>query len=107
MVISSRRILWTPRAGQVTRIGIPRALLYYKFADMWETFFERLGAEVMVSPITTKKIKEEALKIAPNEDCYSTKLYFGHVLALEDKVDYLFIPRFGGYRWNCVSCPKA
>jgi predicted nucleotide-binding protein (sugar kinase/HSP70/actin superfamily) len=90
----------------VTRIGIPRALLYYKFADMWETFFERLGAEVVVSPITTKRIKEEALKIAPNEDCYSTKLYFGHVLALEDKADYLFIPRFGGYRRNCVSCPK-
>jgi len=74
---------------------------------MWETFLRQLGAQVVVSPPTTKKIKEEAVKIAPNEDCYSTKLYFGHVLALKDKVDYLFIPRFGGYRKNYVSCPKS
>jgi predicted nucleotide-binding protein (sugar kinase/HSP70/actin superfamily) len=88
------------------KVGIPRALLYYKFADMWETFFRQLGAQVVVSPLTTRKIKDEAVKIAPNEDCYSTKLYFGHVLALKDKVDYLFIPRYGGYRKNYVSCPK-
>jgi predicted nucleotide-binding protein (sugar kinase/HSP70/actin superfamily) len=89
------------------KVGIPRALLYYKFADMWETFFRQLGARVVVSPLTTRKIKEEAVKIAPNEDCYSTKLYFGHVLALKDKVDYIFIPRFGGYRKNYVACPKC
>jgi len=88
------------------RVGIPRALLYYKFSEMWITFFKELGVEVIVSPRTTKKIKFDSVKNAPDEDCYSTKLYFGHTLALKDKVDYLFIPRFGGDHHTYVGCPK-
>lgn len=88
------------------KIGIPRALIYYKFAEMWETFFQKLGAEIVISPKTTKKIKEDSVRLAPNEDCYSTKLYFGHVMAIKDKVDYLFIPRFGGEDKRNVGCPK-
>jgi len=34
------------------KIGIPGALLYY---PMWQTFFEELGAEVVVSPPTTQE----------------------------------------------------
>lgn len=88
------------------RIGIPRALIFYKFSDMWKTFFEELGLEVIISPKTTKQIKNFAVKSAPDEDCYSTKLYFGHVMAIKGQVDYLFIPRFGGWRKNLVGCPK-
>lgn len=88
------------------RVGIPRALLYYKFSEMWITFFKELGTEVIVSPRTTKKIKFDSVKNAPDEDCYSTKLYFGHTLALKDKVDYLFIPRFGSDHHTYVGCPK-
>ncbi|MGC9779843.1 MAG: hypothetical protein HZR80_11420 [Candidatus Heimdallarchaeota archaeon] len=88
------------------RVGIPRALMYYKFADMWVTFFQELGAEVIISPKTTKKIKQEAVNIAPNEDCYSTKLYYGHVMAIKDQVDYLFIPRYGASDKRYVGCPK-
>ena len=98
-------------ASQKIRVGIPRALLYYKFFPMWTTFFEEIGAKVIVSPKTNKILKDVAVSIAPDEDCYSTKLYFGHVMALKDKVDYLFIPRFSsggfgkGHEKN-VSCPK-
>ncbi|MBD3189645.1 MAG: hypothetical protein GF308_03330 [Candidatus Heimdallarchaeota archaeon] len=88
------------------KVGLPRALIFYKFEDMWITFFEELGAEVIVSPKTNKQIKKDALKCAPEEDCYSTKLYFGHVMALKDKVDYLFIPRFGSDHKVNVGCPK-
>ncbi len=88
------------------RVGIPRSLLFYKFSDLWITFFEQLGAEVIVSPETTKKIKDVAVRLAPDEDCYSTKLYFGHAMALKDKVDYLFVPRFGGSKKKYVGCPK-
>jgi len=78
---------------------------------MWTTFFEELGADVIVSPKTNKILKDVAVSIAPDEDCYSSKLYYGHVMALKDKVDYLFIPRFSsggfgkGHEKN-VSCPK-
>lgn len=35
------------------RVGIPRALLYYQYYPAWKTFFEEMGAEVVVSPPTT------------------------------------------------------
>ncbi len=87
-------------------VGLPRALLYYKFEALWKVFFQELGAKVVVSPQTNSTIKKESIRYAPDEDCYSSKLYFGHVLALKDKVDYLFIPRFHSDHPTNVSCPK-
>ncbi len=87
-------------------VGIPRALLFYKFYPLWITFFEKLGVKVVISPPTNKEIKKIAISTAPDEDCYSTKLYYGHVMALKDKVDYLFIPRFHSEHETNVGCPK-
>ncbi|MBN1330887.1 MAG: hypothetical protein JXA54_15555 [Candidatus Heimdallarchaeota archaeon] len=88
------------------RVGIPRALLYYKFGAMWTTFFEKLGAEVIVSPPTTKQMKNDGINSTLDDDCYSTKLFYGHVHALKDKVDYLFVPRFASRKKREVGCPK-
>ncbi|MCK5045026.1 MAG: 2-hydroxyacyl-CoA dehydratase [Candidatus Heimdallarchaeota archaeon] len=88
------------------KVGIPRALIYYKFATMWETFFTQLGAIVVVSPETTKNVREVAIEIAPDEDCYSTKILHGHIMDLKDKVDYLFVPRFGSKHKTDMGCPK-
>ncbi|MHA1556162.1 MAG: acyl-CoA dehydratase activase-related protein [Candidatus Heimdallarchaeota archaeon] len=88
------------------RVGIPRALIYYKFFPMWEAFFKRLGAEVVISPITDRTIREKAISAAPDEDCYSTKIFFGHVLEIKDDVDFLFIPRFGSKHKTDMGCPK-
>jgi len=88
------------------KVGLPRALLYYKFSELWITFFKVLGTEVIISPLTNKSIKENSIRIAPNEDCFSTKLYYGHVMFLKDKVDYLFIPRFGSKHKTNSGCPK-
>ncbi len=88
------------------KVGIPRALIYYKFATMWETFFTHLGATVVVSPETTKNVREVAIEIAPDEDCYSTKIFHGHIMELKDKVDYLFVPRFGSKHKTDMGCPK-
>ncbi|NHJ46258.1 MAG: hypothetical protein FK733_00585 [Asgard group archaeon] len=88
------------------KVGIPRALIYYKFKVLWKTFFEELGAEFVVSGETTKKTREDAISSAPDEDCYSTKIFHGHVMELKDKVDYLFIPRFGSMHKTDMGCPK-
>ena len=88
------------------RVGFPRALLYYNYSVLWTTFFKELGAEIVVSPETDKRIKDLGISTAPDEDCYSTKLYFGHVLVLKDKVDFLFIPRLGSDHELNVGCPK-
>jgi predicted nucleotide-binding protein (sugar kinase/HSP70/actin superfamily) len=85
---------------------LPQALIYYKYGDLWKTFFKSLGTEVIISPPTNKEIRELAITHAPDEDCYSTKLYFGHVMTLKDKVDYYFIPRYGSNHKTNVGCPK-
>jgi predicted nucleotide-binding protein (sugar kinase/HSP70/actin superfamily) len=88
------------------RVGIPRALLYYKFYKLWTTYFEEVGAKVIISAKTNKQIKTTAISRAPDEDCYSTKLFYGHVMSLQDKVDYLFIPRYQSEHKTNISCPK-
>ncbi len=95
-----------PRHPGKIRVGIPRALLYYKFHELWITFFKELGAEVIVSAKTNKTIKKVGISLAPDEDCYSTKLYYGHVLSLKGKVDYIFVPRFQSEHPTNISCPK-
>jgi len=89
------------------RVGIPRALLYYYFDAMWISFFEGLGAEVVLSVVSNKKIKDDGVLETLDDECYSTKLYHGHVLNLENQdLDYLFVPRFASRNKQEVGCPK-
>ncbi len=74
-------------------IGIPRAFLYYRYHVLWETFFEELGIEYIVSPETNKEIMKRGTIHAIDESCLSSKIYTGHVDYLIDKCDYIFIPR--------------
>ena len=40
------------------KIGIPRALLYYRYHVLWETFFRELGHETIASPHTNKTLMQ-------------------------------------------------
>ncbi len=75
------------------KIGIPRAFLYYKYYVLWETFFEELGIEYIVSPKTNKELMREGTALAIDEACLPHKIYLGHVNYLIDKCDYIFVPR--------------
>lgn len=90
----------------MTKIGIPRALLYYYYYPMWKSFFEALGLEVVVSSQTTKGILDQGVKQAVDEACLPVKLFYGHVLDLKDKVDYLFVPRLVSVEQKAYICPK-
>ncbi len=74
------------------RIGLPRALGYYEYAPLWRTFFETLGAEVVTSGPTTRATLEVATTRATADLCFPAKVYVGHLLALADQVDLLFVP---------------
>lgn len=74
-------------------IGIPKALLYYKCSELWTSFFEELGCEIIVSPNTSKKILEDGIKFSLDESCMAMKIYMGHVYYLIDKCDYILVPR--------------
>lgn len=88
------------------KVGIPRALLYYRYIPLWKKFFEALGAEVIISGPTTKKTVDLGVKQTVDEACFPVKVYFGHVLELADQVDYLFIPRLVSVEKKAYICPK-
>lgn len=88
------------------KIGIPRAFLYYEYFPLWKTFFEELGAEVVVSDPTTKEILDEGVKTTANDACLPLKIFHGHVVSLVGKVDYIFIPRLKSVAGGEYICPK-
>lgn len=88
------------------RIGIPRALLYYPYYPLWKKFFETLDCEVVVSASTNKSILNNGSCISENEFCLPVKIFYGHVLDLKDKVDFIFIPRMVSVKKDTYTCPK-
>lgn len=86
------------------KVGIPRALSYYQYYPMWKSFFEKLDAEAVVSPPTNKDIFTWGNSRAVAETCLPVKVFFGHVISLVDKCDYMFIPAIrslGGKAYHC------
>lgn len=88
------------------KVGIPRAFFYYIYYPAWRTYFESLGYEVVTSPETTKDIVDLGVRDALAEACVPVKIFFGHVQAVKDDVDYLFIPRVMSMNGKTIYCPK-
>jgi predicted nucleotide-binding protein (sugar kinase/HSP70/actin superfamily) len=88
------------------RVGIPRALLYYQYYPMWKTFFDGLGAEVVVSPPTTQAILASGSSRVVADTCLPVKAFCGHVLALVGECDYIFIPAIRSVKRRIYNCSK-
>ena len=88
------------------KIGIPRALLYYRYHVLWNAFFQELGIETVISPHTNKTLMDAGSHYAIDENCLSSKLFFGHVSALEGKCDAVFVPRIANYGKDGVMCSR-
>lgn len=90
---------------QTITVGLPRALLYYRYAVLWKTFFQELGVETVTSAPTDREIMERGAALAIDEACLSLKIYLGHVAALVGKCDFILVPRvsnFGRHRNMCT-----
>ena len=90
---------------QDIKIGLPRALLYYRYRVLWRVFFQELGMETVVSAPTDRDILERGTALAIDEACLSLKIYLGHVAALAGQCDYILVPRvsnFGRHRSMCT-----
>jgi len=87
-------------------IGIPKALMYWKQPHFWETFFEELGFKVLLSPPTNKEIVEMGVRASDPETCFAEKVFFGHLLWLDGKCDYIFTPRLKTNKEKLEYCPK-
>ena len=88
------------------RIGLVKALLYFKHQKLWETFFNELNCEVIVSNDTNKKILKEGIKHSIDESCLSAKIFMGHINDLKDRVDFILVPRIASYGKNDITCTK-
>lgn len=88
------------------KIGIPRALLYYRYHTLWETYFHELGMDTVLSPHTNKTIMDAGSHYSIDENCLSSKLFFGHVSALEGKCDAVFVPRIANFGKDGILCTR-
>ena len=75
------------------KIGIPRALQFYFYEDVWLNFFKNIGVETVVSPATNKEIIRVGVANTIDESCFSSKIFIGHVAWLQGKCDMIFVPR--------------
>ena len=75
-------------------IGLPKALLYYRYQVLWTTFFRELGCEVVTSPDTNQAILAKGISSSIGECCLPAKLFLGHVASLLGRCDRILVPRF-------------
>jgi len=73
---------------------------------MWKTFFEELGAEVVVSPPTTQTMLAEGSARVVADTCLPVKVFLGHVLSLVEKCDWIFIPAIRSVKNKVYNCSK-
>ncbi|WP_244902533.1 acyl-CoA dehydratase activase-related protein [Raoultibacter timonensis] len=92
--------------ADIVRVGIPRALLYYRYGVLWTTFFEQLGREVVVSDISDKDTFDAGERISVDECCLASKLYLGHVQSLIGACDAVFVPSLANKGHRKGFCTK-
>lgn len=85
------------------KIGIPKALYYYYLYDKWRYFFEQLDVEIITFD-TDKDVIDQGNLYASSEMCLSLKIFLGHVAKLQDKCDYILIPKIDNYGVEDQMC---
>ena len=88
------------------KIGIPRALLYYRYGVLWKNFFENLNCNVVLSPETNREILELGINNTIDESCLSYKIYVGHVMYLSKICDYILVARVCDYGKKDKVCTR-
>ena len=88
------------------RIGIPRALYYYLYPALWETYFHEIGMETLTSAPSSQQTVELAGLISEAEHCFALKMFDAHISTLSSGVDAVFVPRILSTLAGHISCPK-
>lgn len=88
------------------KIGLPRAMLYYRYGTLWNTFFKDLGCDVVMSSETNQAMMEQGISQCIGECCLPTKVFLGHVAQLVGQCDYILVPRFERLGKNEEFCMR-
>ncbi len=83
-----------PLACGHPRVGLPRALLAYRYYPLWHRFLTALGCTVVTSPPTNKDILAAGIRATIDDVCIPLKAFVGHLLYLKALgVDRMMVPR--------------
>lgn len=88
------------------KVGIPRALLYHEFGELWTEFFRNMGVSFAVSAETNKRMLDRGTSLAIDESCLPLKVYLGHVDSLLDTCSHIFVPCITQYHPKFHLCAK-
>ncbi len=77
--------------GSKVRVGIPATLHMFEEVRFWQAFFREIGIDLTTSS-TDKTLLRSGKHLAGAEFCAPIESIYGHVKALADKVDYIFLP---------------
>ncbi len=96
----------------VAKVGLPMTLSFYEQMKFWQTFFNELGFETVISDESSREIYYLGQHTIPSDTvCYPAKLAHGHIEYLLDKgVDFIFYPCMSynideGGSDNHFNCP--
>ena len=96
----------------VAKVGLPMTLSFYEQMKFWQTFFNELGFETIISNESSREIYYLGQHTIPSDTvCYPAKLAHGHIEYLLDKgVDFIFYPCMSynideGGSDNHFNCP--
>ena len=92
--------------ADVKTVGIPRALMYYRYKTLWKTFFEELGRTVVLSEPTNRELFEKGDLASVDECCLASKIYMGHAESLLDSCDAIFVPNYTNVGRRQSFCTK-
>ncbi len=89
------------------RVGMPRAMGYYYLFPFFRALLQELGAEVVVSPVSTRATLDNMDVCPTDEPCLAVKLHFSHADALAQRadIDHILLPIVARIH-NSVCCPK-
>lgn len=81
-------------ADDAPRVGIPRCLLFHDLYPYFHALLSELGAKIVLSSKTNKKIIHEGAERSVAETCFPMKVALGHIynLVRDKKIDYIFLP---------------
>ncbi|MBN2294549.1 MAG: hypothetical protein JXM70_19120, partial [Pirellulales bacterium] len=82
-----------PASGERPRIGVPRAQFFHEIFPLCCVFLQELGFDVVVSQATTKEIVRTGLQKSAIDNCFSSKIAYGHVDKLRNAgIHKIFFP---------------
>lgn len=80
--------------GLGIRIGFPKSMYFYDRFPFWRTYFKHVGAGVVISDDTTKKLAADGRELCVSEPCFPIVVGHGHYVDLVEKdVDFIFMPQ--------------